>query len=285
MIYQLMRFFAAICVVAGVVTTSVLAQMGTREITQIKGDVYRFQNNFHYAIVVDTPDGIVATDPINAEAAAWLEAELTKRFGKDVKYLIMSHHHQDHASGGEVFEDTATVVAHANFTPHVEAGDVKTATPDETFTGEKTIEFGGKTIELTYLGEGHADDLIAMVVRPENVAFVVDAVSPKRLPWRDFPRTDINGLIGQLKAVEALDFDVLAPGHSVLGVKQDVTDMRVYVETLRDQVREAMKGGKNEAEVTAAIDMSKYKDWGNYEKGLQMNVSGMMRWLSENPSN
>ena len=282
---QLIRCFAAICVAAGAMTTSVLAQTNTREITQIKGDVYRFQNKFHFSIFVDTPDGIVATDPINAEAAAWLEEELTKRFAKDVKYLIMSHHHQDHASGGEVFEDTATIVAHANFTPHLEAGDVKTATPDETFADEKTIEFGGKTIELTYLGEGHSDDLIAVVIRPENVAFVVDAVSPKRLPWRDFPHTDINGLIGQLKAAEALNFDVLAPGHSVLGAKQDVTDMRVYIEKLRDQVSEAMKGGKTEAEVTAAIDMSKYKDWGNYEKGLPMNVSGMMRWLSENPSN
>ena len=84
---------------------------------------------------------------------------------------------------------------------------------------QHTFSLGGKDFELTYLGEGHSDDLIAMVVRPENVAFVVDVVSPKSVPWRDFPNTDINGMIEQIKTVEALDFEIMAPGHSVIGTK------------------------------------------------------------------
>ena len=45
-------------------------QAPTREITQIAGDLYRFQNNFHYSVFLVTPEGVIATDPIDAEAAA-----------------------------------------------------------------------------------------------------------------------------------------------------------------------------------------------------------------------
>jgi hypothetical protein len=47
--------------------------------------------------------------------------------------------------------------------------------------------------------------MLAMVVRPENVAFVVDVVSPSRLPYRDFPGANIDGLLNQIKAVQVLD--------------------------------------------------------------------------------
>ena len=48
----------------------VLAQQEPRrEITQIAGDLYRVQNNFHYSVFLVTPEGVIATDPIDAEAA------------------------------------------------------------------------------------------------------------------------------------------------------------------------------------------------------------------------
>ena len=37
-----------------------------REIVQVADDLYRFRNNNHYAVFLVTPDGIIATDPINA---------------------------------------------------------------------------------------------------------------------------------------------------------------------------------------------------------------------------
>jgi len=85
-----------------------------RGIVRITGDLYRFQENAHYSVFLVTPEGIIATDPINADTANWLKAELRRRFDKPVKYLIYSHHHEDHVSGGEVFSDTATVIAHEN---------------------------------------------------------------------------------------------------------------------------------------------------------------------------
>ena len=250
-----------------------------RKITQIKGDVYRFDNDYHSSMFVVTSEGIVVTDPINFDAAEWLKTELKKRFKQPIKYLIMSHYHDDHASGGDVFEDSVTVITHEKFVPHLEQGAVDTATPDITFSDEMQLHFGGKSFELKYLGIGHSDDLITMIVRPENVAFVVDAVTPRRLLYRTIPAKDINALISQIKVVESLDFEILLPGHYVLGNKKDATDLRIYIETLRDRVAEELKKNRAKQQIMKSVTMDEYKNWGMYDEWIQDNVAGMVRFL------
>src|SRR5258707_12797661 len=83
------------------------AQAAVREITRIAGEVYRLRNNGHYSVFAVTPAGIIATDPINAEAATWLKEEMKKRWpDKAIKFVVYSHDHADHISGGEVWADT-----------------------------------------------------------------------------------------------------------------------------------------------------------------------------------
>lgn len=86
----------------------------TRVIAKIRGDLYRFTNNTHNSWLLVTPDGVIVGDPINRDAAAWLKNEIAQRFKVPVRYLVYSHHHWDHASGGAVFNDTAELVGHAN---------------------------------------------------------------------------------------------------------------------------------------------------------------------------
>lgn len=259
-------------------TAPAIAQEAKRALEQVEGDVYRFQNNFHFAMVVVTDEGIVVTDPIDADAVAWLKAELASRFDQPITHMIFSHSHADHASGGQGWGDIE-VIAHEEMPKHVKIGAVDTAMPTTTFADEYSFELGGKTFELTYLGEGHGDDLIVTVVRPENAAFVVDVVSPKRLPWRDFPRTDIDGLIAQIEAVESLDFDILVPGHSVVGTKEDATNTRLYIEHLKNEVKAALDAGQTEADILASDITDAYKDWGGYDQLRDLNIQGMIRWL------
>jgi len=177
----------------------------------------------------------------------------------------------------------AARVAHEEMPKHVKIGAVDTAMPTKTFSDEHSFELGGKTFEMTYTGEGHGDDLIVTIVRPENVAFVVDVVdvvSPKRLPWRDFPRTDIDGMIEQIKVVESLDFDILLPGHSVIGTKEDATNTRLYIEHLMKEVKAALDAGKSEADILASDITDDYKDWGAYDQLRDLNIQGMISWLA-----
>jgi len=109
---------------------------------------------------------------------------------------------------------------------------------------------------MTPLGPGHGTDMLAMVIRPENAAFIVDVVSPGRLPYRDFPSADIAGKIEQIRTVEALDFVVMAPGHSRLGDKSDAAQAREYVEWLMTAVSAELDAGKTAEDVVADLDTS-----------------------------
>ncbi len=84
----------------------------TRSITNITGDLYRAQNNAHFTVFLVTEEGIIMSDPINRDFSTWLRGELDTRFGQPVRYVLYSHSDWDHASGGEVFADTAEFVGH-----------------------------------------------------------------------------------------------------------------------------------------------------------------------------
>ena len=250
-----------------------------REITPIKGDLYRFRNAGHFSVFLVTPAGIIATDPIDADAARWLKAELAKRFAKPVKYLIYSHDHSDHISGGEVFADTAVVIAHENAKAVILGERRPTAVPDLTFSDRLTVELGGKKVELLYLGKNHSDNSIVMRFPDERTLFAVDFIRVKSLPFRDFPDAYIDEWIESLKKAEVLDFEILAPGHGELGRKDDVRALRAYLEELREQVLGHLRDGKSVDEIKQLVKMDKYGGWGNYNNYLPLNIEGMARHL------
>ena len=81
-----------------------------------------------------------------------------------VRYLIYSHDHADHATGGEVFADTATFISHRNAVEKIAAlADPAPRCRDIAFTDQLTIELGGKTIELYYTGRNHSDNSIVLL--------------------------------------------------------------------------------------------------------------------------
>ena len=251
-----------------------MAQEVKRSITKVSGEVYRFQNNFHYSVFVVTDDGIVFADPINKAAANWVKAEMDKRFGKPVTRLVYSHSHFDHASGGTAFTDTATTIVQEN-APTVIDGVV----PDVRFANRMSFRSGKHTFELTSLGSGHGTDMLAMVIRPENVAYIVDVVSPGRMLFKDLAGIDIDGMIEQIKEIEKLKFEIVIGGHSRLGKMADIVEAREYTEWLRDAVADQLKRGKTVEDIVANLDTSAYKHLLAYDMWRDLNIQGMARYL------
>ena len=254
-----------------------------RAITQLAGDVYRFQNDGHYSVFMVTPEGVIATDPISPEAAQWLNAEIRRRFDLPVKYVLYSHDHWDHVAGAAAFPE-AIIVAHANAVPHIAASDQPIEAPDITFNSELEVKLGGKTVRLYYLGVSHSDNLVFMHFPDERILFGVDAISVNRLPFQDMADTDINGVIGTIAALEQLDVDIVAPGHGDVGTPADLAAHRIYLETLKDQVTEQLREGRTDAEIQAAIKMPEYRNWGSYDAWQQLNVQGMINYVKANYS-
>jgi glyoxylase-like metal-dependent hydrolase (beta-lactamase superfamily II) len=277
----------AVTAAAVVVTTLALApaaaQDTKRAITQIAGDLYRFQNNFHFSVFLVTPDGVIATDPINAEAAAWLRDEIDRQFNQPIKYVIYSHDHPDHISGGEVFANAgATVVAHENAKAVIVGEQRPTAVPDITFSDQMTITLGGKTVELSFPGKSHSNNLIVMNFPAERAVFTVDFISVERLPYQTLGDGYMPDLIEAIETVEAMDFDIVVPGHGPMGTKADVTDHRRYVQELYDGVLAGLRAGQSVEEMQASLTLDAYEDWSQYEDWRPLNIEGMARIISMN---
>jgi glyoxylase-like metal-dependent hydrolase (beta-lactamase superfamily II) len=252
-----------------------------RDIIPIAGDLYRFQNNFHFSVFLVTDDGILVTDPIDEEAATWLKAELASRHpGKPIKYLVYSHDHGDHVAGGQVFADTATVVSHVNAKEAIIGEKRPTAVPDVTFSDQMTIEMGGKQVNLLYLGPSHSNNLIVMHFPAERAVFAVDFVSVKRMPYKTLSDAYFPGLINALKALEGMDFDILVPGHGKVGTRADVAEHRQYVEDLYAAVRAGARAGKSLDDMKAEIALDKYSHFNQFEDWRPLNIEGVFNNVS-----
>ena len=250
-------------------------QPPVREITKIAGEVYRFRNASHYSVFAVTPAGVIATDPINADAARWLEAEIAQRFKQPVRYLVYSHDHADHLA------DTATVVAHDNAKATIVGERRPTAVPQVTFSDRLTLELGGTMLELVYVGKNHSDNSIVMRFPRERLLFAVDFIPVNSYSFRDFPDAYLPDWIESLRRVEAMDFDVLVPGHGPLGTRANVTMFREYLQDLRSEVVRYARDGKSVDEMKQLITLPKYAAWGPKE-WFPLNIEGMYRLVQAN---
>ena len=82
-----------------------------------------------------------------------------------------------------------------------------------------------------------------------------------------------------MRKIESLDFDIFAPAHGNVGVKSDATDVRIYMENLKTEVLAGLNAGKSIDALKEEVTMSDYKDWGNYENWLPLNIEGMANFL------
>jgi glyoxylase-like metal-dependent hydrolase (beta-lactamase superfamily II) len=262
--------------------TSAQPSTADNEITKLADDVYLFRHRFHQSIFITTPKGVIVTDPINSDAAAWLKAEITKLTDQPIRYVIYSHHHNDHITGGSVFADTALFISQAAARPKIlQAADPQTPVPDLTFTDRMFIDLGGKHVELIYTGRNHSDNSLVVLLPQSKLLFAVDFIPVETVAYRALPDGYPDEWIESLKQVEQLDFEVLVPGHGKIGKKEHVQLFRGYLEDLRAAVQEQVKKGASIEEAKKAVQLPKYEQWQRYTDWFPENVEGMYRYLSQ----
>ena len=231
-------------------------------------------------IFIVTDEGVIVTDPINPKAANLLLGEIRKITDKPVKYVVYSHNHHDHISGGKVFKDQgATFIAHKNVLK--ELGDhpsPATPLPDITFEDEYTVQLGDRTLELKYFGPNHGESLVVMRLPKEKILFIVDIVTPRRVAFRAMPDFWPDEWVRSLKEIEQMDFDYVISGHGpenqpAIDPALIVKEQRVYLEDLMTAVKKAMESGTHSPDVLrTTVKLPKYENWQYYEEWLPMNI-------------
>ena len=252
------------------------------EITKLAADVYLFRHQFHQSIFITTPKGVIVTDPISSAAATWLKAKIELLTDQPVRYVIYSHDHADHITGGAVFAETATFVSHWAARREI-LNDARSETPVPalTFSDRMFIDLGGKHVELIYTGKNHSDNSLVVLLPQNKLLFAVDFIPVETVAYRTMRNDYPDEWIESLKQVEQLDFETLVPGHGKIGKKEHVRMFRGYLEDLRAAVQEQIQNGASEEEAKKAVQLPKYEQWQRYTEWFPENVEGMYRYLSQ----
>jgi glyoxylase-like metal-dependent hydrolase (beta-lactamase superfamily II) len=252
------------------------------EITKLANDVYLFRHQFHQAIFITTPQGVIVTDPISPDAATWLKTEISKLTDQPVRYVIYSHDHADHISGGTVFADTAQFVSHWRAREEIRnESRVQTPLPTLTFTDRMFIDLGGKRVELIYTGKNHSDNSLVVLLPQDKLLFAVDFIPVETVAYRTMREDYPDEWIESLKRVEQLDFEMLVPGHGKIGNKEHVRLFRGYLEALMAAVQASLQKGTSLEDTKRTVRLPHYEKWQRYADWFPENVEGMYRYLAE----
>ena len=247
--------------------------------TKVEGtdNVHVFRYGNSQAMFIVTSAGVIATDPIGygrPQAVTTYIEEIKKVTNQPIKYVIYSHHHLDHITGGQPFKDAgAKFVAHKRAKERLAAlKDPHTVIPDEIVDKNKTIKLGNTALELTYLGLNHSDSTLIMRLPKEKVIFAVDLMPVGSLPGRGMIDSYPIEWEASLKKVLAMDWEKLIPGHpgtgGRLGTKQDVQDILTFLQDTSAEVRTAAREGKCWDAVEKEMKLPKHAHWPNYEQAL-----------------
>ena len=248
--------------------------------------------------VLITEEGVLIVDtrthPVDAEL---LLAEIRKRTDAPIRWVINSQFHGDHYMGNSVFaREGATFIAHRDTLAIIlERFDYEVATrpfeqrgldpeeielvlPDILFDHRLTLELGGYTVELIYLGAGQNEG-DTLVYFPHARALHTGGVFHNR-SWANTSYTpSIEGWISVLRAMRAIDVDSYLPPHGSIATEQDLDDFIEFLENLHAGVRNAIDQGASTEEMLLANPFPQYSGWRGYER-RERNLTALYELLT-----
>lgn len=231
------------------------------------------------SVVVVTGEGLVVVDGTcrGSGNSEWLKGELSRRFDVPVKYVILSHDHEDHICGLQVFDDTAVTIAHVNAREHILRENRNTSIPDIVFEDRLELFLGGKRFVLYYFGPTHSDNLIQVHLPDERVLIATDISRAGRsLVVPDFRDANVNNMIDTLELLSRLnDVEIVVPGHWGVSTQESFLWYREYLIALRDRVLEEMIAGASIEEILERVTMDDFSHYGNYDLWLRSNIISM----------
>lgn len=178
-----------------------------------------------------------------------------------VRWVVNSHFHWDHTFGNAAFGDaalwghpsTASFLEHdlgeafesalrwlPDMAPELEGLEV--AAPDNLVDPSATIDIGGRTVRLDYLGRGHTDSDLVMQVSDTRVLFVGDLFEASGPP--QFGDAYPVEWAATAASIAALASDGAVAGHGPFMSPADVSAQADDLAAVADACRAARDDGR-----------------------------------------
>ncbi|MCL4268170.1 MAG: MBL fold metallo-hydrolase [Anaerolineales bacterium] len=227
---------------------------------RVSENVYWFQSEVYAQVtagVIVGPQWAVVIDTLALpEEALTMREFIEHELGVQVRYVINTHYHADHA-WGNCFFPGATVIGHAKCREYLlEYGvssletsqkqnpalrQVKIVPPHLTFdSGEMTLRVGKKNL-IIVTSPGHSPDGISILVEEDRVLFAGDAFMP--LPY--VVDGDVDDMLASVKKIGRMGLENIIQGHGDIILRGEIdAAVRENVNYLNNIKKAVKAGGK-----------------------------------------
>jgi glyoxylase-like metal-dependent hydrolase (beta-lactamase superfamily II) len=269
------------------------------ELRQVGPDLY-FNYDFSgsNSVVLVTDAGVLVVDTrMHPDDAERLLADIRELTDAPIRWVINSQFHGDHYMGNSVFaREGATIIAHRDTPPvMIERFDyevrsrpfdqrgqdrdrIELVLPDVLFDHRLTLNLGGYTVELLYLGAGQneGDTLIHF---PHARALHTGGVFHNR-SWANTSYTpSVEGWLNVLQSMKTIDVDTYLPPHGPVANGQDLDNFIEFIGLLNDGVREAVDSGATIEQMLPANTFPQYSSWRGYDR-RERNLTALYELLT-----
>jgi glyoxylase-like metal-dependent hydrolase (beta-lactamase superfamily II) len=263
---------------------------GDTQIVELATGVYaRLHEGLTNGGIIVGDDGVLLIDSLRVPSfARHLIEDVRKLTDKPVRYVVDTHSHWDHSWGNEEFPDS-TIIGHANcraemldlearewWTNRVvssgeswaeEAKTVNVTPPDLTFEDRMSLHFGGRRIDLRYLGRAHTSGDLFVHLPDDRLLFTGDVAQDGGVPF--MLDGYLEDWVGTDTRLTDLDCERFMAGHGPIGEPPALLEARDFIATLVESARTAIADGKDRATTAADVTASmgdRFGGWRGFER-------------------
>jgi glyoxylase-like metal-dependent hydrolase (beta-lactamase superfamily II) len=259
------------------------------ETTRVSEHVWAIMGFPNIGIVVGTRATLVVDTglgPRNGETVAKVAAGLSKTAKL---FLTTTHFHPEHAAGEPGFPPGTilirNVVQQRELVQHGQEileqfrsrpqnaallSNVTLRTPDVLFDTEATVDLGGTTARLLWVGEGHTKGDLVVFVEPDRTLVSGDLVQNKVVPNIAADGGTPSSWLAALDKLAQLNVRQVLPDHSPVGDGSLIAGERSFISDLRTRALALKRSGVSAADAGTRLSSElrqKYADWANTNVG------------------
>jgi hypothetical protein len=195
------------------------------KLVEIAPNVTHAVGGTHNTLIVAMPSFLVVFDaPINEWQSRWtIDAMRQKYPGKPIKYLVLTHQHNDHTGGARTYvAEGASVIIGAPGKAYFEKvfAAPHTVNPDQLqknpkpvsvteFADQMSIKDGDDEIRLYKIANSHSEPMVIGHIVRSNVVWVTDLYSPTRDKAKNASMVEFDQALKKLNIKPA----IIAGGH------------------------------------------------------------------------
>ena len=214
-----------------------------------------------------TDDGVIIVDDKFPYSFDFITEQVGSVTNQPIKYVLNTHHHDDHSGSNADFMPSAEVIAHKNARANIVRNNQPGA-PRLIFADETAVFLGGAEVQMFHFGRGHTNGDAVVYFPDLRTVHTGDLfVYGQRLdgstlsPFWDFGNGgSVLEWPATLTRLLALDFDTVIPGHGPILTKADIRAFRSKLETVIDRVRAEIAAGATRDDIASRVDTADL-DW------------------------